>query len=117
MKSLNELKCAFPSGYKHFLIQPIKLSNCGHSVCKPCIQKDKIKTIKCDMCSKESELNIAKSQLSKDIQELIEKNFLDILKVLETENKDKLKLLRSIPIIIIDRIPFIISLDVYCSKY
>ena len=69
------------------------------------------------MCSKESELNIAKSQLSKDIQELIEKNFLDILKVLETENKDKLKLLRSIPIIIIDRIPFIISLDVYCSKY
>ena len=39
----------------------------------------KIKTIKCDMCSKESELNIAKSQLSKDIQELIEKNFLDIL--------------------------------------
>jgi hypothetical protein len=94
--NLNDLKCAFPSDYDHFLIQPIKLVNCRHSVCKQCIQKDNNELIKCDVCSKTSKQNFNYVQLSKDTQELVAKNFLNILKVLVAKNKLKLENLRSI---------------------
>ncbi len=86
---LNELKCAFPSDNDHFLIQPIKLDNCGHSVCKQCIQKNKNQKIKCNLCKTISKQNFNDVKLSKDTQMLVEKNFLDILKVLEAKNKPK----------------------------
>jgi hypothetical protein len=94
--NLNELKCAFPSDYDHFLIQPIKLVNCGHSVCKQCIQKDNNQLIKCDVCSKTSKQNFNAVQLSKHTQELVAKNFLNILEVLVAKNKLKLANLISI---------------------
>jgi hypothetical protein len=94
--NLNKLKCAFPSDYDHFLIQPIKLDNCEHSVCKQCIQKNKNTLIKCGVCSKKSKQNFNDVELSKDTQMLVAKNFLDILKVLVAKNKLKLENLRSI---------------------
>ncbi len=97
--NLNKLKCAFPSDYDHFLIQPIKLVHCGHSVCKQCIQnKDKNQKIKCNLCKTISKQNFIDSQLSKDTQELVSKNFLYIIKVLEAKTKLKLENLRSIQV-------------------
>jgi hypothetical protein len=93
---LNKLKCAVPSNNEHFLIQPIKLINCEHSVCKQCIQKDKNQLLKCNMCNIISKQNINDVQLSKNSNQLVAKNFLDILKVLEAKNKPKLKHFRSI---------------------
>jgi S-adenosylmethionine:diacylglycerol 3-amino-3-carboxypropyl transferase len=96
---LNKLKCAFPSNNEHFLKQPIKLVNCEHSVCKQCIQnKDKIQIIECNVCKTISKLNSIDVQLLKDTQDLVAKNFLDTLKVLDSKSKPKLEHLRSIKV-------------------
>jgi hypothetical protein len=93
---LNKLKCAVPSNHEHFLIQPIKLVNCEHSVCKQCIQTDKKQLLKCNMCNMISKQNFNDIQLSKNSNQLVAKKFLDILKVLEAKNKPKLEHFRSI---------------------
>ncbi len=97
--NLNKLKCAVSSNNEHFLIQPIKLVNCEHSVCKQCIQKkDKNQKIRCNLCKTISKQNFIDVQLSKETQELVSKNFLDILKVLKAKTKLKLEHLRSIQV-------------------
>jgi hypothetical protein len=48
------------------------------------------------MCNIISKQNINDVQLSKNSNQLVAKNFLDILKVLEAKNKPKLKHFRSI---------------------
>ena len=44
-ETLEELKCA-TSDEEHFVIEPIPLANCGHTICKTCIPKDDLKDIK-----------------------------------------------------------------------
>ena len=39
---LEEQKCAL-SDQEHFIVEPITLPNCGHSVCKKCIPTNGVK--------------------------------------------------------------------------
>ena len=50
IEMLEELKCSL-SEDKHFLINPVPLSECGHSVCKICLPKDGGDSIKCKTCA------------------------------------------------------------------
>ena len=85
---LEGLKCA-SSDQKHFVIEPISLINCGHSVCKKCISKNDLKEIKCKTCGLVSEQDLNKSQDSKGIHNLLKMCTQDRFKISEGNYKQK----------------------------
>ena len=94
-ETLQEFQCALSTDYKHFLIDPICLTNCGHSVCKSCLQDGKISSIKCFMCGMISELDFSKIQVAKGFKQAL-KFFLDqIFKRIENDFSSKLGKLKS----------------------
>jgi hypothetical protein len=68
-KYLEELECA-ASEEKHFIIDPITLPNCGHSVCKNCLLKEKSNSIKCNKCGVTTE-DFSKFQITKGLKEIL----------------------------------------------
>ena len=88
-KSLEVLKCA-TSDQEHFLIEPIPLINCGHSICKKCVPEDDLKEIKCKICGLVSKQDLNEIQASKGIQKLLKMCIEDIFKILKEETSLKL---------------------------
>ena len=76
-QSLEELKCAI-SDEEHFFIEPIPLTNCGHSICKKCIPKDDVKEMKCKLCGLVYKQDLNEPQASQGIQKLLKIYFEDI---------------------------------------
>ena len=68
-ETLEELKCAC-SDQEHFVIEPIPLIKCGHSICKKCIQ-DNVKEIKCKLCGLVSKQDFTETVASKGTQKLL----------------------------------------------
>ena len=72
---LEDLKCAL-SEEKHFLINPITLSKCGHSVCKNCLPKDGDDSIRCKTCGvTTTSVDLYKIEVSKKIKLMRAKQF------------------------------------------
>ena len=92
---LEELQCAY-SDFKHFLIDPITLSNCGHSVCKNCLPNDKTCSIKCKICNIVTEQDFSKIQTSKALKQALKLCLSNIFEVIENETTLKLDELKSI---------------------
>ena len=88
-ETLEELKCAL-SVQCHFVIEPISLHKCGHSVCKNCVPKDELKEIKCKICGLVSKQDLNEIQASKGIQKLLKMCIEDIFKILKEETSLKL---------------------------
>ena len=92
-ETLEELKCA-ASDQEHFVIEPIPLINCGHSICKKCVPKDDLKEIKCKLCGLDSEQDFNKSQASKGTQKLLKMCLGELFYILKEETSLKLNELK-----------------------
>jgi hypothetical protein len=90
---LEELTCA-SSDERHFVIEPLNLSNCCHSICKSCISSEDIKEIKCKLCGLVSKQDFTKFQASNTLQKLLQTCIGDVFKILETETCNKLNELK-----------------------
>ena len=93
-ETLQKFQCV-SSKRKHFLIDPIKLTNCGHSVCKSCLQDGCTTTIKCSICEIITELDSSKVQIAEDLKQALENNLYSIIKMIEKETALKLNELES----------------------
>jgi hypothetical protein len=93
-KYLEELECA-ASEEKHFIIDPITLPNCGHSVCKNCLLKEKSNSIKCNKCGVITE-DFSKFQITKGLKEILKLCLGNIFEMIETQTISKLNELKSI---------------------
>jgi hypothetical protein len=91
-ESLQDFQCAF-SNDKHFIIEPIVLSNCGHTVCKSCLSKGTITAIKCNVCGEISQhINNTKESTSlRNALKFFLGNMFTILEKQTTIQLDKLK--------------------------
>ena len=93
--SLQEFKCAL-SVRRHYLIDPITLTNCGHSVCKKCLLNLNENFIECKTCGIETELDLCKIQVSKATQQALKFCFGNIFEILERDMSVKLNELKCI---------------------
>ena len=92
---MQEFQCALSNDYKHFLIDPICLTNCGHSVCKSCLQDGKISSIKCFMCGMISELDLSKIQVARGFKQALKFCLDQIFEIIEKEFSSKVEKLKS----------------------
>ena len=90
---LKELQCAF-SNVKHFVIEPITLSNCGHAVCKNCLSNE-TSSVKCKICGVISEQDFSKTQTSKALKQALKICLGSIFDIIEKETSEKLNKLMS----------------------
>ena len=87
-KIFERLKCA---SYKkeHFLVEPLKLVNCDHYICKKCIPFETAKLFKCRICSFVSQQDFKETE----VLEISEENMLNINEIfytLEEETNKKI---------------------------
>jgi hypothetical protein len=93
---LDEFKCAF-SDDNHFLINPITLSKCGHSVCKNCLPNDtKVHSIECKKCGVITKDVFSEIPVSKGFKEALKLCLGNIFELIESETSSKLNELKSI---------------------
>jgi hypothetical protein len=93
---LDEFRCAL-SDDNHFLINPIPLSKCGHSVCKNCLPNDtKVQSIKCKICGIITEDVFSEISVSKGLKQALKLCLGNIFELIESETSSKLNELKSI---------------------
>ena len=88
-KNLEELQCAV-SNQQHFLINPITLNKCGHSICKRCIPKKEITLVKCKICDIASFQDFKNTEISTTSQQAIKTCINGLFDILEKETAMKL---------------------------
>ena len=86
---MTELKCA-SLDHDHFVIKPITLPTCGHTICKTCIPKDANQGIKCKLCGFVTKQDLTEFKVSSAAQTLLKICIVDIFKLLERETSLKL---------------------------
>jgi hypothetical protein len=94
-ESLQDFQCAL-SDDQHYIIEPIPLVNCGHSVCKNCLPKGKVTEVKCKMCgvtTYHDDLNNV--PVSRGLKQALKLYIGNIFAVLEKETEIKLDKLKS----------------------
>jgi hypothetical protein len=95
-ETLDEFRCAL-SNDNHFLINPITLSKCGHSVCKNCLPNNtKVQSIKCKTCGMITEDIFSEFSVSKGLKQALKLCLGNIFELIESETKSKLNELKSI---------------------
>jgi hypothetical protein len=93
---LDDFRCA-QSDDNHFLINPIKLSKCGHSVCKDCLPNDsKVQSIKCKTCGVITEDHFSEFPVSEGFKESLKVCLGNIFELIEKQTRSKLNELKSI---------------------
>jgi hypothetical protein len=94
-ETLDEFRCAL-SDDKHFLIDPIPLSKCGHSVCKSCLPNDtKVQSIKCNKCGVITEEIFSEITVSKGFKQALKFCLGNIFELIEKQTSSKLNELKS----------------------
>ena len=88
-ETLEVLKCAI-SDQEHFLIEPIPLIKCGHSICKKCVPNDDLKEFECKLCGLVSKQDFNDTQASQGTQQLLKMCLGDIFQILKEETTIKL---------------------------
>ena len=93
---LEELRCSL-SDDRHFMIDPIPLSKCGHSVCKNCLPNDtKVHSIECKKCGVITKDVFSEIPVSKGFKEALKLCLGNIFELIESETSSKLNELKSI---------------------
>ena len=92
---LEEFRCAL-SEDNHFLINPIPLSKCGHSVCKNCLPNDsKVQLIECKKCGMITEDIFSEIPVSKSFKQALKLCVGNIFELIEKQTSSKLNELKS----------------------
>ena len=94
-ENLDDFKCALSSEDRHFIIEPILLIKCGHSVCKACLPNNSISLIKCKTCGVISEFDFRESKVSTALKKTMKYVYENMYQILETEMNSKLNSLKS----------------------
>ena len=89
-ESLHDYQCAI-SNERHFLVDPILLVNCGHCVCKGCLQNGEMTLINCSICGIASELEFSKIQKARGFKTALQISF----ELIERETFSKFNKLKS----------------------
>ena len=93
---LKEFRCAL-SDDNHFLINPIPLSKCGHSVCKNCLPNEtKVQSIECKTCGIITEDIFSEIQVPKGFKQALKFCLGNIFEFIEKQASSKLNELKSI---------------------
>jgi hypothetical protein len=87
--TLEDLRCG-ASDQNHFVIDPVKLDDCEHSICKKCIPKSYIDEFECKICGQVSEQDFSTCEVSEDFKKILNDRLEDIFKALEAETTSKL---------------------------
>ena len=104
-EKLDEFRCCL-SDDKHFIIQPIILTKCGHSACKDCFSKDNQTFFKCKICEVVSEFEFTVPQVSAALKIAIKFMYDKMFQALENETRSKINDLKS-------NVLFSIHLNIY----
>lgn len=94
-EEFEDFECAF-SEERHFYIDPLRLNNCGHSICKNCLPTDRINSIKCKLCGITTEHDMITTQTTKSLKQSFKLNFHRILNFLEDRTARKIEELKGI---------------------
>ena len=94
MECLDEFRCCL-SDDRHFIIQPITLTKCGHSACKECFPNDYQKIIQCKRCNAVSEFDFKASQVSTALKLALKFLYENMFHVIEKETSSKIRDLKS----------------------
>ena len=93
---LEEFRCAL-SDDNHFLINPIPLSKCGHSVCKNCLPNEtEVQSIECKKCGIITEDIFSEIQVPKGFKQALKICLGNIFEFIEKQASSKLNELKSI---------------------
>jgi hypothetical protein len=93
---LNEFICAL-SDDKHFLINPIPLSKCGHSFCKNCLPNDSyVRSIKCKKCGVITKDDFREIPVSQGFKQALKLCLGNLFELIESQTSSKLNELKSI---------------------
>jgi hypothetical protein len=93
---LEELRCSI-SDDRHFMIDPIPLSKCGHSVCKNCLPKKKFNSVKCKTCGvTTTDEDFSKIKVSRGLQQTLKLCLGNIFELIESQTVALLNKLKSI---------------------
>jgi hypothetical protein len=93
---LDEFRCAL-SDDNHFLINPIPLSKCGHSVYKNCLPNDpKVQSIKCNTCGMITDDVFSEISVSEGFKQGLKLYLGNIFELIESQTSSKLNELKSI---------------------
>jgi transcription elongation factor Elf1 len=83
---LEKLQCSISNEQHHFVIDPIELSGCKHSICRKCLPIDKNKSsIICKKCGSLNEKDFVNSSESIDVKNLFTEQIPGIFHALEVE--------------------------------
>jgi hypothetical protein len=107
-ENLDEFRCCL-SDDRHFIIQPITLTKCGHSACKGCFPNINQKSIQCKRCNFVSEIYFKTSQVSTAFKISLKFLYEKIFYVIEKETRSKIGDLKSNLILFNNIINFFIS--------
>ena len=94
-ETLQDFVCSFSDSETHYLIDPILLTNCGHSICKNCLPNETINSIKCKKCGTKTEQDFSKIQVSKALQEALKFFLENIFEIIERKTISKLNEFKS----------------------
>ena len=92
-----ELECAL-SFNKHFVNEPILLSNCGHCVCKRCLPhpKDTDESIKCKICSEVTDIKLICDKECVPVKKNLLRNVGNLLEIIDEKMKKTINHILSI---------------------
>ena len=88
--TFEELECAL-SYNKHFVKEPVLLSNCGHCVCKKCLPctKDTDESIKCVICQEVTDIKlITPDKECLPVKKNLLRNVGNLLKIIDEKTKN-----------------------------
>jgi hypothetical protein len=93
---LEELRCSL-SDDRHFMIDPIPLSKCGHSACKNCLPKKKFNSVKCKTCGvTTTDEDFSKINVSRGLQQTLKLCLGNIFELIESQTVSLLNKFKSI---------------------
>jgi hypothetical protein len=81
---------------RHFIIQPMTLTKCGHSACKECCPNHNQISIQCKRCNAISEFDFKASQVSTALKLGLKFLYENMFHEIEKETSSKINDLKSI---------------------
>ena len=86
--ALEELRCG-ASDQNHVVIDPVKLDDCEHSICKKCVSKNYNDQFECKICGEFFKQDLRTCEISEEIKQ-IGNDYLDIFKAFKALEVEKI---------------------------